>query len=203
MSDEYEGTILLSADGKRIGTVVRTWVDDNGTVRFVEAELGTLFGKYRLVPVRGAEHAGDGLKVPLTKRAVEGSPDIGDSAQMIEGSQLAGIIAYYRDRQTGAQFRAPEEGSVASTTVPAHSSTSEAATSTQVGEIRDLGDVIEIPIVEEELQITKRPVVKEVIRVRKRTVVETRTVEADLRKEDVEVVPEGDIAIHGDTTPGA
>ncbi len=53
-------------------------------------------------------------------------------------------------------------------------------------------DEIRIPIVEEELVIEKRPVVREVLVIRKRVVTETREVEADLRKERIEV--EGDVA---------
>ncbi len=49
---------------------------------------------------------------------------------------------------------------------------------------------IRIPIVEEELVIEKRPVVREVLVIRKRVVTETRDVEADLRRERVEVKQE-------------
>ena len=58
------------------------------------------------------------------------------------------------------------------------------------GQVRDLGDVIEVPVIEE--RMVKTPVVKEVLRIRKRSVTEQRTVSADLRKEDVDVVKEGD-----------
>ncbi len=68
--------------------------------------------------------------------------------------------------------------------------------SQQLGAIRDLGDVIEIPIVEEELVVTKRLVVKEVLRIRKRWVTTQRTIESTLRKEDIEIVEEGDITVH-------
>ncbi len=70
----------------------------------------------------------------------------------------------------------------------------------RLGEARDMGDVIEVPVIEEEL--VKRPVVKEVLRVRKTQVSESRTVEADIRKEDVEVVQDGD-AVVGDSTDHA
>lgn len=60
-------------------------------------------------------------------------------------------------------------------------------------DIRETGDVIEVPIVEEEL--VKRPVVKEVIRVRKSELTDQRTVDADRRTEEVEV-------IRDDTTDG-
>ena len=61
-----------------------------------------------------------------------------------------------------------------------------------VNEVRAAGaqiaeDAIRIPITEEELVVEKRPVVKEEIVVRKQAVQDTRTVEADLRKERVDV----------------
>lgn len=48
-------------------------------------------------------------------------------------------------------------------------------------------DEIRIPIVEEELVVGKRVVVREVLVIRKRVVSETREVEAELRKERIEV----------------
>jgi len=60
----------------------------------------------------------------------------------------------------------------------------------ETGQVRDLGDVIEVPIIEERL--VKTPVVKEVLRIRKRSVPEQRSVSAELRKEDIEVDTGGD-----------
>jgi uncharacterized protein (TIGR02271 family) len=56
------------------------------------------------------------------------------------------------------------------------------------------GEVIEIPVIEE--QLVKQPVVKEVLRVRKRDVGTTETVHTTLRREDVDVAREGDVEIH-------
>jgi hypothetical protein len=63
------------------------------------------------------------------------------------------------------------------------------ASNQSVGEIRDLGDVIEVPIIEEE--IVKRPVVKEVVRIKKVATSDTETVAGDVRREDVEVTRTG------------
>ena len=53
---------------------------------------------------------------------------------------------------------------------------------------RDIGDEdVRIPIREEEVVVEKRPRVKEEIVVKKRDVEETRTVDADVRKERVDV----------------
>jgi hypothetical protein len=48
-------------------------------------------------------------------------------------------------------------------------------------------EIIRVPVVEEELVVQRRPVVKEVVIIRKRTITEERVVEADLRRERVEV----------------
>jgi uncharacterized protein (TIGR02271 family) len=64
-------------------------------------------------------------------------------------------------------------------------------------QVRDLGDVIEVPIVEEE--IVKRPVVKEVLRIRKSSTSEQQTVQDTVRKEDVEVISEGDVPVRGNS----
>ncbi len=58
-------------------------------------------------------------------------------------------------------------------------------------QVRDLGDVIEVPIVEEEL--VKRPVVKEVLRIRKSSTSERQTVQGEVRKEEIEVDEEGNV----------
>jgi uncharacterized protein (TIGR02271 family) len=56
------------------------------------------------------------------------------------------------------------------------------------GEIETLPDgSISIPVLEEELLVTKRTVVRERVVIRKRTETEERRVEAELRKERVEV----------------
>ena len=57
----------------------------------------------------------------------------------------------------------------------------------------DGGEVVRVPIVEEELVVERRPVVKEVLVIRKRAVRDERVVEADLRREQLHVDrrPEG------------
>jgi uncharacterized protein (TIGR02271 family) len=64
------------------------------------------------------------------------------------------------------------------------------------GEIEHLPDgSISIPVFEEELVISKRTVVRERIVVRKETVTERERVEADLRREHVELETTGDVEI--------
>jgi uncharacterized protein (TIGR02271 family) len=69
------------------------------------------------------------------------------------------------------------------------------------GEIETLPDgSISIPVFEEELIITKRLVVRERVVVRKRTEVEPRRVEAELRKERLEIEPTGDVEVEEDAS---
>jgi uncharacterized protein (TIGR02271 family) len=58
-----------------------------------------------------------------------------------------------------------------------------------------------MPVTEEEVVVEKRPVVKEQIIVRKHAVTENRTVDADLRKERVDVEAEGDAEIESEGSP--
>ena len=64
------------------------------------------------------------------------------------------------------------------------------------GEIETLPDgSVSIPILEEELVISKRTVVRERVVVRKRTRTEEHRVEAELRKERVELDTSGDVEV--------
>ncbi|HEV2149858.1 MAG TPA: DUF2382 domain-containing protein [Longimicrobiaceae bacterium] len=60
------------------------------------------------------------------------------------------------------------------------------------------GDEIRVPLMEEEAVVEKRVVPKEELVVRKREVEETETVEADLRRERVDVDREGDVRLRDD-----
>jgi len=48
-------------------------------------------------------------------------------------------------------------------------------------------EIVRVPIVEEELVVERRPVVKEVVVIRKRAAQEERVIEADLKRERIEV----------------
>jgi len=62
------------------------------------------------------------------------------------------------------------------------------------GEVETLADgSVSIPVFEEQIVIEKRLVVRERVILRKHTVTEDHLVEAELRKERVEVTTEGDI----------
>src|SRR5271157_2787076 len=58
------------------------------------------------------------------------------------------------------------------------------------------GEVIRIPLREEQVVVEKRPVVREEVRVGKRVVQETERVDGEVRKEEVRIEREGDVEIH-------
>jgi uncharacterized protein (TIGR02271 family) len=68
------------------------------------------------------------------------------------------------------------------------------------GEIEELPDgSVSIPIFEEELVVTKRLVVKERVIVRKRTVTEQHRIEAELKRERVEIEADESVSEFVDT----
>jgi hypothetical protein len=183
MIPDYHGAVVLDAAGERIGTVERSYVDDCGTVKFVEVKIGGFRAKHRLIPSADAQSGHGGLAVPYTKDVIRASPDAASAGDTLEGELLEQVQAYYAGSRTS--------GDVATSTTAAPAEDA----GRRSGGVRDRGDVIEIPIVEEEL--VKRPVVKEVLRVRKDQVTEQQTVEANLRKEDVEIAQDGDAMARG------
>ena len=67
------------------------------------------------------------------------------------------------------------------------------------GKVETLPDgSVSIPILEEELVVTKRTVVRERVIIRKRTITEHHRVEADLRRERVEVDPDPEVSVEAD-----
>ncbi|MBA2359372.1 MAG: YsnF/AvaK domain-containing protein [Actinobacteria bacterium] len=68
------------------------------------------------------------------------------------------------------------------------------------GEIETLPDgSVSVPVFEEQLVVTKRLVVRERVIVRKHTVTEDERVEAELRKERVEIDAKGDVELDDST----
>ena len=211
MVQDYNGAAVVDATGEEIGTVERSYLDDAGTVRVVRVKMGRLFAKHRLVPMDAARREADRLSIPYTKQMVEDSPDV-DADDTLEHEGLERVRTYYAGSAPRQSAHAPDEEQAEERSARAEerravvqevppASGRDAAVSAQndadeVGRIRDRGDVIEIPIVEEEL--VKRPVVKEILRVKKSTITEHQDVTADLRKEEVEIDQEGDVEIRTD-----
>ncbi len=199
---DFDGIDVIDADGHKIGTVDRTYDDDEGISRFIEVTTGSLFSKQQhLVPVDGAQLRDNGLHLPYSKQVVDDSPDASSADDSLQGGLLDSVRSYYQGEPgTGTPGTSGQEQQVvavpvgeAAQPVGAESNPQTGPSGQEIGAVRDLGDVIEVPVVEEEL--IKRPVVKEVLRIRKTQVGEQRTVGADVRKEDVEVSQEGDVTL--------
>lgn len=218
MKPSYDGAALLDDTGEQIGTVSRTYVDDNDTPRFLDVKIGSIIGRHHLVPADGADVTPDGVRIPYVKDVIEESPAVsGDDT--LEGDELSRVREYYAQDFGGTpddavnespqspDAQADDGGAATAGATPTGTepvAAVEAASqdernrppndfgdatqedSTDLGAIRDLGDVIEVPIVEEIL--VKKPVVREVLRIRKSELTEQGVAGADLRKETVEVV---------------
>jgi hypothetical protein len=216
---DFDGTDVVDSNGDTVGAVERTYDDGDGVARLVEVKIGALFSKHRLVPLDGAESSDKGIQVPYDKHMIEGSPDAGSAADTLEGSFLDSVMAYYGENNDGsdtADAGVDEVGAVpageaemqtaddanADQSVVTPISVAETGASSDnqqggaLGAVRDLGDVIEVPIVEEVL--VKRPVVKEVLRIRKRQITEQQTVEGDVRTAEVEVIDVPDSSSSGE-----
>ena len=224
MLEDYDGSEVVDKDGEKIGTVERSYVDDGGKIRFVEVKLRGLRTRHHLVPVDDVERTDAGLTLPFSKSVVEESPDASSEHDTLGESILGDVRAYYRKNREDTEPAATEPVAAIPAN-EARSDSDAQSTSTQrahevggkirgvveqvpekipggndtdrgdMGQVRDLGDVIEVPIVEEE--IVKRPVVKEVLRIRKTSTSEQQMVEGDVRKENVDVQTEGDVRVRG------
>ena len=203
MMQTYDGADVVDALGEPVGAVERSYVDESGTIRLVEVAIGSFFPKHRLIPVADAQLTDGKLAVPYTKDVIVESPDASPTRATLEGALLERVWASYRsglestDVAMAASAVAPGEDVAAApaSRAGAWDDTSEPApgAAPRVGEVRDRGDVIEIPIVEDEVEVVRRPVVKEVLRVRKDQVTEQRTIDTTVRKERIEVAQDDDL----------
>jgi len=234
--EDYDGTDVADAAGERIGTVERSYVDDQGKVQFVEVKLRGLRAKHRLIPMDIIDRTDNALTVSFARGVVEESPDASSARDTLEEGTLDQIRAYYESQRRGLGPAVADAAAIPvseSETDTTSGSASSGQGKEGIGDkmrgaveqvreklpggsgaeggqsqgdeswhgqdrfqVRDLGDVIEVPIVEEE--IVKRPVVKEVLRIRKSSTSEQQTVQGDVRKEHVEVISEGDAPVQGD-----
>jgi hypothetical protein len=201
----YDGAEVVDAQGEPVGAVERSYVDDSGTGELVEVAIGSFFPTYRLVPVADAQLSDGRLAVPYTKDMIVESPDASLTDATVEGELLERVWAYYGpDRSSTAVAMAGSAVATGEdvTAAPAgragaREDTSEPVpdSALRIGEVRDRGDVIEIPIVEDEVEVVRRPVVKEVLRVRKVQVTEQKTIDTTVRKERIEVAQDDDVVV--------
>jgi hypothetical protein len=204
--DDLKGVTVYDSHGDTVGKIDRTYGDEGGRPEYGRVKIGTFMAKYRLVPLDGAEATDDGLKVPYTKEYIENSLDLPEDVDPRAGMVAEDLRGYYAAPSTAGRATETTDD-VASRPLDAELSPARTDTATgqetptassidagELGAVRDYGDVVEIPVVEERL--VKQPVVTEVLRVRKTTSGDEQIVSADLRKEDVDVESEGDVLRH-------
>jgi len=163
MIEDYNGATVVDAAGERIGTVARSYVNDDGMVQVISVKLGTLFAKHRLVPVDGLHPTDGALRLPYPKALIEDVPAV-DADDALAGEALAQVRRHYamlrdvpvapvRSGDDGAPPRGERSG-------PADD---DGMQPTATG-IRDAGAVVEIPTVEEENSRPEPPPTPEELR---------------------------------------
>jgi len=216
MNDEYDGAPVFDGTDDKVGTVERTYIDDSNTVRFVAVRTGTLLHQHHLIPADSARFDQVGLHLPYTRAAIEEGPTISDPEDTLEGDILTQTREYY-DGSVGGDVSVANEADTASRPIDGALETDIAPTATtqletpdipsvpaasgetieQLSQVRDLGDVIEVPVVEERL--VRQPYVREVVRVKKSRFTDASTVAADVRKERVEVDSDEGVLANNET----
>ena len=160
---DLRGWDLLDGEGRRVGIVDELLVDP------ARDEVGAL-----------AVRAGDGLVVvPITtvhigarERVVTTTLTPREFDALPRGASSAG--------DARAAHGTPRQRADAPTTAEGHPGVT-------VERTADGGEIVSVPVVEEQLVVERRPVVREVVVIRKRPVTEERIVEADLRRERIAV----------------
>lgn len=183
---DYDGMQLLDFRGEPVGLICQTYADSQDVPRFVEVKVDDGEEPYRLVPLETIQESQAGLGTRFGRNFIFHSPASRETGETLEGDGLERVRSYY-DRYD--QLAAPQQTVDQTSNQPAPSEPGPEISPDDMSSVRDLGDVIEVPVVEEVL--VKKPVVTEVIRVRKRASVGRELVTEDLRREDVEVVQEG------------
>lgn len=204
--DDLTGATVYDSNGNDIGTIEEIYGDEGGPAQYARVKIGRLLAKHRLVPLDGVRRSAEGVTVPYSKDAIENSPDLPSDVNPMSGMVAEDLRGYYAstgDVTTTATRSTPTPTASSGSDRPSSEGeedsgddipTASRGDGAPVGQVRDLGDVVEIPVVEE--RVVKEPVVTEVVRVRKTPgETETKTVSADVRKEDVQVESDGDAVV--------
>lgn len=175
---DYDGLDVVDADGEKIGTVDRTFVDGNGEAKYVGVKMGSLFAKHHLVPVADARIENNALCVPYSKGTIGNSPDVSGGNDTLDAATLDSVAAFYQGAPRLMPQSAPENPPPATaadevkqkikSVIPGHSDDTEVPVvmAYNTGDIRDNGNFIDVPIVEQ--APGQDPVVKEILRIPKK-----------------------------------
>ncbi len=229
---EAQDKPVYASDGEVIGDLESLYYDeDTGEPEWISVRTGGFLNRKRvLVPAAGAALQGDGIRVRHAKGQVESAPGADEETMdqrteraladhyggtggissdsvvrhkeelVVERSiGVAGSVHAHKrvetERYSDNVSRTIEEADVER--VPAGEGDS--------GQVETLADgSVSIPLLEEEIVVTKRMVVRERVIIRKRVVTEQQTVEADLRKEHIEIDSDSGLEVVDETrAPGA
>ena len=158
---DVRGWPVVAADGAALGRVVELLVDP-ATSEIAAILIAT--------PQSGSAQGGGRSVLPMEHVHIDDRQD-----RLV--ADAAGLTGY------------ADEAQAASTADSAAASAVNGADLSRATTSRDANgdEVIRVPVVEERLVVEKRPVVTEMLVIRKRAVQTSRVVEADLRRERVEV----------------
>lgn len=176
---DIRGWELLASDGRRLGVIDELLVDrQTGEVSALAVRVADGLVAVPMAPAR----------IDTRARAVVSNLTPERFAALPRGASQSPVAA--GAPATGSVQPAPSGAARAGT---APTATRDAAAGpaghpgvtverTAAGE-----EIVRVPVVEEELVVERRPVVKEVVVIRKRAAQEERVIEADLKRERIEV----------------
>ena len=214
---KVERSSALASDGEYVGDVQAIFYDrDTGEPEWIAIRTGFVPSKRVLVPTDGVEQDGESIRLPFGRTAIEESPGVeGDEIAPetevllyehygLEAPPLAQstqalvrheeeLIVERRVEEAGiVRVRKTVEGDLVEQEVPVaveHAAFDRVpADEGDSGLIETLPDgTVSIPILEEQLVVTKRLVVRERVLVRKQRAVERQTITDEVRHERVEI----------------
>jgi uncharacterized protein (TIGR02271 family) len=85
---DFRGRTLVDRDGEKIGTVDEVFADqEGGQPEWALVHTGLLGTKKNFVPLRGASHDGEDVRVTVDKQAVKDAPGIDADQQLAEAEE--------------------------------------------------------------------------------------------------------------------
>ena len=95
MIEPYEGKLLLSSDGERIGTVTQTYKDSvTGEVEWLLLDAGLMDQRQLLAPVAEIEESEEGLRLPYTADVIRDQPVV-EAESALSPDALSILSAYF------------------------------------------------------------------------------------------------------------
>ena len=176
--------VRVGADDGAVGHVHDVICDASGSPRYLDIDLGVL-QRHVLVAIGlgqldAARHV---VSLPsVTREHVARIPEYAHDPMAILDERDISLRQAYRNEPAGD----PQPSDAQRLDEPRRPSLANVHRTVEGGR-----EEIRVPILEEELVVTKRMVVKEVLVIKKRKIEETREVEAELRKERVHVERRG------------